>query len=236
MAGLTRRRHPVGGVAAAIAFLAVSLAASVPARAADRETLLWLGGATSRTDGADGGLLGDDSRSGVTAGAGIWWPLGRVFMVAVDVRYTQKGSKGSVDTRFDEDAATPGFRLFATAELDYLEVPVLLAAGLDFGARSTLRGYLGPSANFLVSGKINGTLNGQHFETDIAEGLTGVDWAGVVGASYAYRLAAGGIVLDVRWVTSLRSVEDASRFDASVNNNTFAFSLGWAVPIRGGGE
>jgi hypothetical protein len=221
---------------AALAIGAAVLSAAPPARAADRETLLWIGGAASRTEGADGALLGDDSRSGFTAGGGFWWPLGGTFIVAVDVRYTEKGSEGRVDTRFDEDAATPDVILDAAAELNYIEVPLLLAAELDFGTRSAVRGYFGPSANFLVSGKVTGALDGQHFETDIAEGLAGVDWAGVVGTAYAYRLSSGSVVFDARWTISLRSIEDAADFDVEVRNSTFAFSLGWAVPIRGGGE
>lgn len=234
MAGLTRHRHPVGGVAAAFWAAASLVAVATPALAADRETLLWIGGASSNTTGADGALLGEESRSGVTAGGGFWWRFDRAIALGLDVRYTQKGSVGKVDTRFSEDATTPGFILDATVELNYIEVPLLLAGVLDIGARSTIRGYFGPSANFLVGSTVKGTLNSSHFESYIGDGLKGVDWAGVVGASYAYQLASGAVVFDARWTISLRSVEDSPDLDADVRNNTFAFALGWAVPIRSG--
>jgi hypothetical protein len=234
MADLTGHRHPVGGVAAALWAAASLVAVATPGLAADRETLLWIGAASSSTAGADGALLGEERRGGVTAGGGFWWRFDRAIALGLDVRYTQKGSAGKVDTRFSEDATTPGLILDATVELNYIEVPLLLAGQLDFGAHSSVRGYFGPSANFLVSSKVAGTLNNSHFESDIADGLTGVDWGGVVGASYAYRLSSGAVVFDARWTISLRSVEDSPDLDADVKNNTFAFALGWAVPIRSG--
>jgi len=209
---------------------ALCTAAAPEAGAGTREAIVWGGAAVSDVFGSDGESLGGNNRSSYTWGLSVYWKLGRHVGVELGGRYTKKGTSGKIDTRYSERDSTSGFILDAELELSYIEVPLLVAGVLPVGERSEVRGYAGASANFLTSSQITGTLNGFHYDAP-ADNVTDLDWAGVLGLSYEYRMHTVALVFDMRFVASLGSIEDAPDLDADVKLGTFEFAIGLGIPL-----
>ena len=201
------------------------------AGAVTTEALIVGGAVNSQPIGSDGEMLGDGSRSGFTGGFGLLWKFTSNIGLELDGRYTQKGAVGRVDTRYAEGDS--GFVVDATLHLDYIEVPLLLTGILPVGETSEVRGYIGGSANFLISSQLTGTLDGRHFDSPV-ENVNDIDWAAVVGVSYEYRLDTVAFVFDARFVGSLQSVEDSPDFDANVKLRAFEFTIGLGIPLGAG--
>ena len=70
---------------------------------------------------------------------------------------------------------------------------------------------------------------GTFFETDVDESVNTWDWAGLVGANWVYHFDTTSIVVDVRWVNSLRSM--AADDVGNVTNQTFELAFGWSIPL-----
>lgn len=198
--------------------------AATDASARSREAIIWGGAVSSAPFGSDGEQLGGDPRDGVVVGMGLLWNRGAHYAFALDVRYAQKGTKGKVDTRYAD--ADSGYILDATVALDYIEVPLMAALYLELGSWGEIRGYAGGSVNFLVRSSIGGTLDGAHFDKDV-NSINGVDYAGVAGATYEYRLKTVAFAFDARFVGSLASIVG----DGDVRLRAFEFSLGLGIPL-----
>ncbi|MCH7548305.1 MAG: PorT family protein [Candidatus Krumholzibacteriota bacterium] len=198
-----------------------------------KEAILWGGAVTSDVFGSDGESLGGGSRSSYTVGMSLMWKLHRNVGIELGGRYTQKGSKGNIDTRYSDEDTTTGVIVNATVELNYIEVPLLVAGIFPVGEKSELRGYAGISANFLVTSQITGTLNNQFFDAP-AENVNGIDWAGVVGFSYEYRMDTASVVFDLRFIGSLQSIEDSPDLDFDVKLRAFEFAVGLGIPLGEG--
>jgi len=215
--------------------LAVAALFALPevSSAGAKEAIVWGGAVVSDVFGSDGESLGGDSRSSYTLGVSLLWKLHRNVGVELGGRYTKKGTKGDIDTRYSDRDSVPAVIIDATVELNYIEVPLLIAGVMPVGEKSEVRGYAGVSANFLMSSQIVGTLNSQFFEAP-ADNVSDLDWAGVVGFSYEYRMNTASVVFDMRFVGSLQSIEDSPDIDTDVRLSAFEFAIGMGIPLGGG--
>jgi hypothetical protein len=205
--------------------------AGAPLSASARYTILWLGATRSEPTGADANLVGDEARFGTMAGASGWWPFSDHIDVELGALYTERGSKGKVDTRFSDVDTTAGFILNAEFKLNYIDVPLLLGVRFEIADRMQLRAYGGASANFLVKSEVVGTLDNRPFEVPIEESVKGMEWGAVAGANFWYGMDTVSVLFDFRWTRSLDSILEGENADLDIKNNTFAFNVGLAIPI-----
>ncbi len=204
---------------------------STPVTASARYTILWLGATRSEPTGANANLVGDEARFGTMAGASGWWPFSDHIDVELGALYTERGSRGKVDTRFSDVDTIPGFILDAEIKLNYIDVPLLLGVRFEVADRMQLRAYGGASANFLVKSEVVGTLDNRAFDVPIENSVKGMEWGAVAGANFWYGMDTVSVLFDIRWTRSLDSILEGENEDLDIKNNTFAFSVGLAVPI-----
>jgi hypothetical protein len=214
----------MGRLICAVAMMAVLTCTAIGAHAELREAIIWGGVANSAPFGSDGEQLGGDPRSAAVVGMGFIWPVGNHIAIGLDGRYTQKGATGKIDTRYaDPDS---GFILDGTIALDYIEVPLLFTVFFPFGGNSEVRGYAGASVNFLIRSAVSGTLDGHHFDSE-AQNVNDLDYSGVVGAAYEYRMKSVAFAFDARLVGSFTSVVDGG----DVKLRAFEFTIGLGIPL-----
>ena len=146
--------------------------------------------------------------------------------------YTAKGCRW-VHERENDDGDL--IEVEDISRADYLELPINLAVGVPRPWRVKPYVYAGPAlALFLGAHKtvsVDGNRTSAGSRNDSARNLDlGLDWGG--GA--ALGLGPGVLLFDARYTLGLLSV-DANN-DDDVRNRVLTFSLGYRLPIAGGGK
>ena len=171
----------------------------------------------------------DDQKTQIGFVGGAALDIGIVknfFSLQPELLFIQKGE------RFDERGVE------TKSALNYLELPVL--AKVSFGSES-IKGYVnaGPSLALGLTGKykIEGGENAD--ETDIRFGDSAndgrryldnrFDFGLQFGGGGSFGLGPGSIVADIRYGLGLTDLNDEDK----AKNRTFAFTLGYAIPLRG---
>jgi hypothetical protein len=171
----------------------------------------------------------DDQKTQIGFVGGAALDIGIVknfFSLQPELLFIQKGE------RFDERGVE------TKSTLNYLELPVL--AKVSFGSES-IKGYVnaGPSLALGLTGKykIEGGENAG--ETDIRFGDSAndgrryldnrFDFGLQFGGGGSFGLGPGSIVADIRYGLGLTDLNDEDK----AKNRTFAFTLGYAIPLRG---
>ena len=216
------------------AILATVVAGEAPADEARWDLFITGGWSRGMINDRDKLVANDQEVNGYTAGVAAQLRIYDEFAIEAGVRYTQKGGKGTIDSTF----SVPNFANVtqpigsATVELDYIELPLLFAFIWETSYDSYLRGYFGPSINWLVRSHVTGVSGGQPIDQDMDDVLSNAEWTVVVGASFNYNFDSWQALIDGRWVMGLSSIDDVSE-DIAMRTETWEFSLGVGIPLAG---
>ncbi len=190
-------------------------------------SLIPKAGITLSTISYDEEPNGQESKIGFVGGAGV--EIGIVknfFSVQPELLFIQKGER--YDTRGVKTSAT----------LNYLELPVL--AKISVGSPS-IKGYLnaGPSLGLGLTGKQKIEGGEDDGETDIRFGDptndgrryldNRFDFGVQFGGGVNLGLGPGAVIADVRYGLGISDLNDEDKS----KNRTFAFTLGYAIPLSG---
>lgn len=199
--------------------LAVALAAFDVGDAAAQRPVRFgiIGGAN--VSGAWGDDAEDfDTKTGFDVGALVQIPLGVVATLQPEVHYTQKGySRGVVGGENE-------------VSRDYIQVPVLLRAGVPLAEGFDVDLQFGPSFGFLLSCDSETQTGGATTNIDCKESSQNLDWGIIAGGSFSWAAGAGDVLLDVRYDLGLTEVSDLEGAQ-DIKNTNFQFLLGYAFPM-----
>lgn len=155
---------------------------------------------------------GADTRSGYDIGGLVQIPFGEMITVQPEVHYTQKGYSSDV----------------ADVSLDYLQVPLLLRAGVPLAEGFDVDLQFGPSFGFLLGCETDPS--GPVEAVDCDDEVKGFDWGIVGGGSFSWAAGPGDVLFDIRYDLGLTDIDDTEPV-ASVKNTNFQFLLGYAFPL-----
>ena len=166
---------------------------------------------------ADGADVEFNSRTGFVVGIPVEIRLPGPLGLQVEANYSQYGAKAD-------------FAGFETDDvINYLDIPVLLKAGLisdDFEASAVV----GPSFGYALSGK--STFNGETEDIEFGDDDVRANIGLVFGAQGGLPVGAGKITLDVRYNLGLNDLEDDDD-DIKITNRQFQVALGYLFTIGG---
>ena len=193
------------------------------------EAIVYAGATDAHFTGAQAkSFVGNDRRQGFAGGVSFFLRTDKEFGVETGIRYAQKGGGGTFLRTF----AIPNFKN-VTAEVgtgefrfEYIEVPLLFAGILDIGSNSHVRGYVGPSLNFLIRANLKGTIEGQSLDENVTDQFSDFDLGGNVGVAYRYSWDRVNLHVDGRWMVSMRSIEADETADPDIKNNVWTISVG----------
>ena len=216
----------------ALAALVLAAAGSISTAGAEevkreKRAVFSLGASNSKMIGSDG--FGTEPRPGKTYAFAYIRRIGKVAGFETGVRYSQRGSRGRIDTRFIPGYEDQGFIVDGTVKLDYIDLPFLVSGFWDFGKHVMVRAYGGGSFNFVTNATVEGTLDGSFFELEIKDAFNSFEIAGVLGASYSYLFTTATVYIDGRYTVSLQSIQSATIQD--VRNSTIQLTVGVGIPL-----
>jgi len=217
----------------ALAALSAPLADSACAQAT-WDIFVVGGWVNSQLNDKDKLAANDQTVNGYSAGVGAQirpWPT---FGLELDVRYTQKGGEGKIDSVFIAQNANAfdfeGQVGQAVVELNYIEIPLLFSYILGTGANSWVRMYFGASVGILVSSNYTGVVDGAPVEGDLDGVVKNAEYSGLFGASFDYDFGSWQLLLDYRYVNGISGIEENGQ-DGSLNTETHSVVLGVGIPI-----
>jgi hypothetical protein len=171
-----------------------------------------------------------DMRMGFVGGGYATAHINEQFAVRLEALYLQKGGKGDL---VGEIGGTP-FALEMTFKLDYVEFPLLAVVSFPAGSSGTFDIFAGPAVSFNLSAEIEAKAGGQSASEDL-EGVSSVDFGGVLGAGFTLALTSVDLFADARWEWGFTSIDD-SEIEADIKNSAFGFMVGVGFPLGSGGE
>jgi len=176
-----------------------------------------------------GDLGGDDApthtsmRTGFTGGAFLGSDLNEQFGVRGEVLYVQKGVEGDITT-MDGDVH-PG-----KANVDYIDVPILLDARFPAGDKLGFDVFAGPSFNFNLKSEVT-TEDGLEDRKDQTKSF---EFGAAIGAGVRYVLSSVSIVADVRYSLGASTLsEDVEGQSVDVKNRGIGVCAGLSFPMGG---
>jgi hypothetical protein len=137
--------------------------------------------------------------SGEDVTEGLGWKLGfgggavaavnvmDMFVLQPEVLYTMKGAE-------DKDADY-------SADLTYVEIPVLLKYSVPMAGMISPNFFVGPSLGILMSAEVA--------DIDVKDETKTMDFGVVVGAGVDFDLGTGKVTLDGRYTLGLMSIDDS---------------------------
>jgi hypothetical protein len=195
------------------------------------------GGASARTmyAGVEGGasrsdLVGNDApknttmRTAFLGGGFVGCDLNGRFGIRAEVLYTQGGVKSGDITTKDSDVHQ------GNANIDYVDVPVLLDAKFKAGDRMGFDVLAGPSFNFNTKSEVI-TEDGLDNRSDQTQNF---EFGAVVGAGLRYRLSSLSIIANARYAAGVTNVyqDSAGRaYGPEVRNRSVGIMAGLEIPI-----
>jgi hypothetical protein len=223
------RKWLVGVIAAG------TLQCLVPAIAAAQSWSLPVRAGWSRAGVSGDQQLGSDFVNGFVGSVGAALRLNEEVSVEFDVAYAQKGGKGVISNEVAYNPSNPPppgpqITIVGETNLDYVEFWATVAGHLQLRGESELKGYLGISLGNLVNAEAKGTNNGQPFETDLKDGLSSIDWAGLFGLAYTYDFERVTIMADLIAEIGFTNIND-SVLDVDFKTRAYYVMLGVAFPL-----
>lgn len=203
---MSRLRH------ALLAALALSIASPAHAQ--------WLnlgvkGGVDLATQQISGGASGPGPQSRVGVVAGVFETLPPLFSwldFQAEGLYAAKGTKVTVDT------------ITTTAEIDYLEVPVLARVKAVVGGwRFYAAG--GPSTAFRLRARTRSSFGGSTVEMDISSQVEPIDFGVAIGGG----VERGRLVIDARYTLGLSDIDKDKTDATTTRNRALAVTVGYRL-------
>jgi hypothetical protein len=151
-----------------------------------------------------------DSRKGLVAGVFAVLPLASRLAIEPGVFYSSQGAKVNGEAF--------GGNL-GTIKLNYVQVPVLVRAGVPLAPAVSLRLFGGPSFGFRESAKVRA----EGTDTDIKEDVESFDAGLVFGAG----LDVAHFLVDARYTFGLKNAAKDPAEGESVKNRVFSIMAGF---------
>lgn len=200
--------------------LAVALVALPPRPSAAQDLVVGVKGGLNIADihAEDAGEETEtDTRTGLLGGLFAEIRLGEVFALRPEGLFTRKG------TSSEEEGVT------VEADLDYLEVPVLLAARIPTGTRVRPRAFAGPAIAFETKCELEGVQGGtavafdcEEFEAEDPFDTEDTDLGVVLGAGLEVEGDRLTFLLDGRYTHGLTDLIDEER--VTIENRVWSVS------------
>lgn len=189
-------------------------------------------GLSLATLGADAkDLLGGSlkNRTGLTAGGFVTRELSGVWSLRGEVLFTAKGTTA-------EDTGEK-----ATVKLNYIQIPVMLQVGIPIEGHAGFQPYLaaGPSVAFELSCDLEVESGSQSLKESCADEdveTKSVDFGVVFGVGALISAGSGSLIFDIDYALGLTNINDTPGTDVfDVTNRAWAFTVGYGIPVGGGG-
>ena len=159
-----------------------------------------------------------DTQTGFDVGGLAQIPVGEMVTIQPEVHYTQKGFSRGLVTGEEERS------------LDYIQVPVLLRAGVPLAEGFDVDLQFGPSFGFLMSCESRTETAGTTTTIDCDDSTRGFDWGIIGGGSFSWAAGPGDFLFDIRYDLGMTEVGDAEGAP-DIRNTSFQFLLGYAFPM-----
>ena len=157
--------------------------------------------------------IADQMRWGVDVGCFVEWFDNPTFSLVTEVHYAQRGCQDEVVVRSTSHPEGIGTKILSP-RLDYLSLPLLLKARLDFV----------PVSPYLLAGPRFDVLLGKHpdgFDLVINQ-IKDHDWGITLGAGIAYDISSGyAIGAEFRYELSLQDIYETDML--TVRNHSMQF-------------
>jgi hypothetical protein len=217
------------------AFIALSLLSlTLPRNAAAQRWQGRLYGGWSNADFYGGSkLLGTEARDGFAAGAAAEYIREGEDNIGIElgIAYLEKGAKGTVEPN-EMDPEQPPFEstFEGEAKLDYFEINLLFNFYLPIGDKTDIKLGIGPAFGMLTNAKLEGTVDGEPAEADIADYLNGVDFGVVLAAGLVYDLKKVSLLLEGRADFGALAIDNTSQ-EHDLKTQVSAVVLGVVIPF-----
>jgi len=158
-----------------------------------------------------------DNKTGFSFGVFAALQLANLIYFQPEILYTMKGAK----QKFDFGGET----IDVSIKLNYIEIPLLIRLNVPVqGASFAPNLFAGPAIAFNLSAKVKAEGGGESSEVDIKDDTKSTDFGLIVGVGSAF----GPLVLDIRYILGLSSIDDSAE-KADVKNRVISFNAGIAL-------
>jgi hypothetical protein len=166
--------------------------------------------------------------TGFIIGASFRTSLLPFISLQPEILYTEKGAKFEESMMIPVNGSTANAAVEATIDLKYLEVPLLVRAGLPVPGFSPFV-YLGPAIAFNLSADFTMEANVMGFsmkETeDIKDEIKNIDYGLVVGGGLEFGLPLFKLHVEARYTMGLTNVLDNGDMNGDIDLKNGVFSL-----------
>ncbi len=152
------------------------------------------------------------SRLAPSMAIGLNVGLTDMFTIQPELKYAMKGTK--VDNDFTKE----------TAEIDYLEIPLLFKFNVPAVPVISPSVYAGPALAILTGAN---RVPDEGDKIDVKDNTKGTDFGMALGGAAAVSAGPGKVVLDLRYTLGLTNVPDSD--DADAKNRAFDAMIGYRI-------
>ena len=186
------------------------------------------GGRTALSDG--------DYKNGFGGGVGAELRLNEDWGWEFGLWYIQKGTEGTFTYTPDDPAQLPiaGDEFTGSANLDYVEIPILVNVYFPVGDKADIRGYFGPSFAFLTSSKLDGTSGGESVDEDMSSLIDDADFTVMLGVGGEWHLSRVDLLLDARWDIGVGNISKTD--NTTLRNSTILITAGIGFQLASGAD
>lgn len=169
-------------------------------------------------------LSGDDTddldrRTGFMVGGFALVDFAGPFALQPELMYVQKGAT--------QEESIGGTTITGTTKLDYIEIPVLAKVQLPVQGGFSPHLFAGPTLGFTVTAEAKTEGGGESETEDLSDEASETDVGLALGGGLDVNLAAGTLMIDVRYGLGLSNIDDTEG-DQSVNNQGYMITVGFA--------
>jgi len=198
----------------AIALFALALLLPSAAGAMGIEKGVKAGADLSNFRGSFADLVDTKWKAGFVGGAFVAFGFAPDLAVQVEALYSMKGAKMSVQMTNSEGVPTGEF-VDVFANVNYLEVPVLLRGTLLKGSPVQPMYYLGPTVAFSLGGKVES--DDSRVQSEDIKDLKTVDFGLALGAGGGFKVGGQRVLTELRYTTGFTDIYDVSGNLESIN-------------------
>jgi hypothetical protein len=167
------------------------------------------------------------NKTGFVIGASFSKGLMPLLSLQPEILYIQKGAKVDESLTIPE-VGTAGVE--GSFDLAYLEVPLLLRAGLPVPGLSPFV-YAGPAVAFNLSAKakldaVAGPFRESIIDEDIKDDIKNLDYGIVLGGGMQLGLPLIKLHIEARYTIGLTNIIDADDIDFELKNRAFSLMVG----------
>jgi hypothetical protein len=174
------------------------------------------------------------SYSSFLVGATAEIHINRNFSFQPELQYVRRGFTIDEGTSFDLIGIDIPAGAKATANINYIETPLLLKAKIGT-QKTSFYGIVGPSIGYATSAKIQSKVtflidfNLPEVKLNLNNDIYNrTEFTGVIGAGVEHNIQTGKLFTDVRYSRSFTNIINDPILDISVKNSDIQLSVGYA--------